>query len=193
MSFYVRFFFLKNTYMNIGLHTDRQTEKNLVFYLSPFTILLSPFLSIVCPELWCLFTYSLFVFVTNMSAMSVVLVSLWLFFSFSLSLTFLAFCPLRLFFCHWFPPLSFLHFCLYSFSGCCCLSRFYFHFVTVFLFSCSLFLRNLYLWLSYVSLVRFSISFFFCIILFLFAVFSFSFLYPLTSLRFPSNNIFFFP
>lgn len=71
--------------MDIGLHTYRQTEKNLVFYLFPFTILLSPFLSIVCPELWCLFTYSLFVFVTNMSAMSVVLVSLWLFFSFSLS------------------------------------------------------------------------------------------------------------
>lgn len=85
--------------MNIGLHTYRQTEKNLVFYLSPFTILLSPFLSIVCPELWCLFTYSsLFVFVTNMSAMSVVLVSLWLFFSFSLSF-------MRFVHCGYFLPL----------------------------------------------------------------------------------------
>lgn len=35
--------------------------------------------------------------------------------------------------------------------------------------------------------------FFLCIILFLFAVFYFSFLYPLTSLRFPSKNIFLFP
>lgn len=176
--------------MNIGLHTDRQTEKNLVFYLSPFTILLSPFLSIVCPELWCLFTYSLFVFVTNMSTMSVVLVSLWLFFSFSLSF-------MRFVHCGYFLPLipssvispfSFL----FLFFWLLFLSGFYFILSPLFFFLVLCF-YEICTSSSLMCPSSGSQSLFFCIILFLFAVFSFSFLYPLTSLRFPSKNIFFFP